>query len=222
MKSRSAREHHAQARADLDFIHVGGQGDGVAVARIGVGRFDVEHGRVGRRFVGRRVDAVAQCVQRLARIERGADHGARRSGQGGVGLRGARGQVVAVVVLLVVQHRVRFFDLHRNAQRPHGHVRRQRGAQRLENAFTQGGFLRIAATMANAQHDVDKGVVGVAVNDQAVVDAQGTGARAGQGEQAAVADGGVLHRAHQRVRIQGQIARILNPDMGHGVIRQNC
>ncbi|MNJ77305.1 hypothetical protein D3C77_747650 [compost metagenome] len=76
--------------------------------------------------------------------------------------------------------------------------------------------------MANAQHDVDEGVVGVAVNDQAVVDAQGPGARAGQGEQAAVADGGVLHRAHQCVRIQGQIARILNPDMGHGVIRQNC
>jgi hypothetical protein len=79
--------------------------------------------------------------------------------------------------------------------------------------------LFVAASVADAQHRVDEGVVRVAVDDQVVIHAHSAGACARQRKQAAVAHGGVLHRPHQRARIQGQVARILNPDMGHGPLR---
>lgn len=97
------------------------------------------------------------------------------------------------------------------------HVRRQRGRQGLEHAFTQRSLLRVAAPVPDAQYDVDKGVVRVAVDNQVIVHAQGPCAGPGQREQGAVADGGILHGAHQRARIQLQVAGILNPDVGHVV-----
>ncbi|MDT4845877.1 hypothetical protein FQZ97_798780 [compost metagenome] len=213
----AAGEHHAQAGAHFHFLHVGRQDDGGAILRIGVGGLDVEHGRLGSALVGSGIHGVAQRGQRRVRVQRHAHHRSRHGYRGG----GARREVFAVVVELVVEHRVGLFDLHRNAQGARGHQRRQRRGQRLEYARAQGGLLFVVAAVADAQHHVDEGVVRMPVDDQAVVHAHGAGARARQREQAAVADGGVLHRLHQRRRIQGQIARILNPDMGHGLLRKN-
>jgi len=85
-------------------------------------------------------------------------------------------------------------------------VRRQRAVQRQEHPLAQRGLLRVGAAVADAQHHVHERVVGVAVHDQAVVHTQCPGAGACQRKQAAVADGGALHRAHQRTGIQGKVA----------------
>ncbi|MNV41541.1 hypothetical protein D3C71_1331810 [compost metagenome] len=128
--------------------------------------------------------------------------------------------MLAVVVPLVVQYRIGCFDLHGDAQGALSHLRRQRPVQRLKYPFAQRGLLFGVAAVAYAQHHMDKGVVGVTIDDQAIVHAQRAGARAGKREQAAVADGGVLHGPHQCPCIQVQVARVLNPDVGHGPLRR--
>ncbi|KAG1320380.1 hypothetical protein G6F63_014287 [Rhizopus arrhizus] len=83
--------------------------------------------------------------------------------------------------------------------------------------FVQRGLLRVTTSVPDAQHHVDKGVVRMAINNQAVVHAQRSRPGTRQREQRAVAHGGILHRAHQRARVQVQVARVLNPDVGHVV-----
>ena len=126
--------------------------------------------------------------------------------RGGRSAARARLQVVAVVVELVVQHRIRFLDLQRQAQRPRRHLRRHGVGQR-RNTRSPARTSARRCGVADAQQHMDEGIVGMAVDDQAVVDPDGAGARAGQRKQRPVADGGV-----RTVRISARASRSRLPE----------